>query len=460
MDKKTEAESAEEIYPGPTEFVHLHSHTVFSSLDGIAQPREYFEECSNRKWPAMGITEHGVLSSIPDAFWAAKEFEIKYIPGVELYYNDFEPKRQELASRGMAISKAKLGNDDLLDRIRRNRHLTVLCKNMTGYQNLLKINASAWENGFYYRPRTWFEEIAKHRDGLIILSGCLNGPLAHELRTANSVVKYTYMQYFEMFNEVFGDDYYIELQMPGIDDLGNDWNDVMVFERLVELAYDHGKKCVMTNDSHYMKRQDYILQKTMMAIAQGTTVDDPELFHVNSDEQYFKTRAELRKTFFNGDYKKVGIDVFEKACDNSLEIAGKCDNFKPNLDPKLPTVPDADTQLAIATYKALKKRNLHKNKDKYLVDGQKVTYFEQMEIELHRFVEKGFSSYFLIMSDLVDYAKSLHGDDSIGPARGSAGGSLVCYLLGIHGMDPLKWKLSFDRFLSPARGGDMLKVMM
>jgi DNA polymerase-3 subunit alpha len=458
--KLTEAQEAELKYPGPSGFVHLHSHIVFSPLDGIAKPDQYFAECARRGDPAQAITEHGVLSSIPDSYWAAKEHGIKYIPGVELYYNDWEPARQKIAAQGIGISKAKIKNEHLLERLRRNRHLTVLCQNMEGYANLLKINAHAWEHGFYYRPRTWFKQLAKHREGLIILSGCLNGPIAHEMRTKNTIRKHSATDYFRMFNEAFGENFYIEVQMPGLE-LEDGWTDVKVFEKLVELAKDNGKKIVLANDSHYMKRKDFTLQKTMMAISQGTTVDDPDLFHVNSSEQFFKTRAELRKTFLTGGYSNsISTDIFEEACDNTLELAERCEGFKPDLDPKLPTVDNADEKLTILTYKALKARNLHKDKQKYLIDGKEVTYLDQMTIELQRFVDKGFSSYFLIMKDLVEYARGLHGGDSIGPARGSAGGSLVCFLLGIHDMDPLKWKLSFDRFLSPARGGNMLRVMM
>jgi len=445
----------------------LHSHTIFSTLDGIAKPEEYFAECSNRKWSAMAITEHGVLSSIPDAFWASKEYDIKYIPGCEVYYNDYEPKRREMAEAGTKIGEIMESNPNLGTRIRRNRHLTVLCKNETGYHNLLAINRHAWEHGFYYKPRTWFDQLVKHKEGLIILSGCLNGPLSNELRLKNyGGGEFTgAMEYFKMFNDVFGDDYYIEVQMPCIefsnDSDGESFHDSVVFNRLVQIADGMNKKLVLTNDSHYMKREDFQIQKLMMAVDQGTTVDDPNLFHVNSDDQFFKTRAELRETFINNKYSdKVGIETFEKACDNTLEIAEKCNNFDFDLSPKLPIIDDADNRLQESAARGLIRKGLYKDKTTYHVDGREVTALEQMQIEVERINEKGYSSYFMITKELVDHARSEYGQNGVGPGRGSAGGSLVCYLLGITGINPLKWKLSFDRMLSPARGGMMLKVQM
>ena len=130
-------EQAEEKYPGQTDFVHLHCHTLFSILDGIAKPEEYFRLCAERKWPAHAITEHGVMNSIPDAYLASKEYNVKQILGCEIYYNDHELYRQEIIKTGKKLKDIKEEDEALLLRLRRNRHLTVLCKNMTGYENLL-----------------------------------------------------------------------------------------------------------------------------------------------------------------------------------------------------------------------------------------------------------------------------------------------------------------------------------
>jgi DNA polymerase-3 subunit alpha len=197
----------------------------------------------------------------------------------------------------------------------------------------------------------------------------------------------------------------------------------------------------------------------MMAIDQDTTIDDPELFVVNSSEQYFKTRYELRATFnLNGYIQIAPIGVFESACNNTLEVADKCESFKPDLSPKLPNIENAEEELVKLALQGLRKKGLDKDKTKYHIDGRDVTYKEQMEIELNRIIEKGFTSYFLITRSLVQC--SLKKGYPLGPGRGSASGSLICYLLDISQLDSIKWGLSFDRFQSPARGGYMLDVSL
>ena len=304
----------------------------------------------------------------------------------------------------------------------------------------------------------WFDQLAKHHEGLIILSGCFNGPVSHELRNNNFSQKkgspyIGAVDYVKKFREVFGEDYYIELQMPGVE------GDIELFQQLAAIA-DHLKiKTVITNDTHYLDRKDFELQKLMMAIDQKVTITDPNLFHVNSDEQYLKTRYELRATFIRRGFKDAtSSDLFEKSCDNTLEVADKCTTFKPNLDPKLPNTENGKEILVRLAAEGLKKRGLHKDLNKYLVDGVMVTHLEQTQIELNRFIEKGFESYFLITEDLIRCSKSRGWP--IGPARGSCGGSLVCYLIGIQSLNPLYWGLSFNRFLSPARGGWMQTVTM
>ena len=195
-----------------------------------------------------------------------------------------------------------------------------------------------------------------------------------------------------------------------------------------------------------------------MAIEQGETIDSPTLFASSSSEQFLKTRADFWATWKNYPYS-VGKDdgLFEKMCDNTLLVADKCQPLKIDPSPKTPVWHDADNELRKQTYAALRQAGLDKESRRWLVDGKMVTYAEQAEIELDRFISKGFSSYFLITSDLVRYGKGR--GYPFGP-RGSAGGSLVCMLLNIHTLDPLKWQLSFDRFMSPSRGGYMLKVKM
>lgn len=482
-----ERREASKQYPGPTQFVHLHNHTLFSPLDGIATPEEYFSAASYLGQPAFSITDHGTMANIPDAFWAAKKNKVKFIPGCEIYFN---PHHLEFLERredpDFSIQKLKEIDYDLWSDYRTNRHLTVMAMNMTGFRNLLKLSSEAWEKGFYYKPRIWFEQIEKYNEGLIILSGCLNGPVCHNLRrskfyqqvvegvthknnkTGEDIIipvelarekakKYRLeaLNWIKRFRDLLGDRFYLEIQMPGEEiSFGK-----QAFQEVTTIARQTGIPVVITNDCHYLNRNDFKVQKCMMAVDQGLTINDPNLFHVNSDEQFFKSRAQLRKTFFEGGYEKfVPPEFFEEACDNTVALAERCDTFNPNLDPKLPEIPDADRKLTEMVYRALKERGLWDNHKRYNIDGQMVTYKEQADIELRRYISKGFASYFLIIQDLVSYSRGQGWD--VGPGRGSAGGSLVCYLLGIHSLDPLKWDLSSVRFMGDSRGGKMLKVSM
>ena len=460
-------------YDGPTDFVHLHNHTVFSALDGVATPEQYAEQCHARGYSAMSATEHGHMASVPDMYLAFKKYGIKYIPGCEIYFNDYEPKRRQLMEDGVKVRSKewKEKNPDESYRISRNRHLTVLCKNEVGFHNLVKLTTQAYKTGLFgmgrmQYNRIWFDKLCEFREGLVILSGCLNGPVSHELRYSqltdredniiferdkktrvNDAVKYV-----KKFKEVFGNDFCLEVQMPGILD------DDIVFRDLVSISDFYKIPVAITNDCHYLNRSDFILQKLMMAVAQGTTIDSPDLFHVNSDEQFMKSRAELWAMFRNNDYSK-GIDdrVFNQMCDNTLLIADRCEKFVVDTSPKIPEISNADLELRKIVANELHERGLDKCTKRFLIDGNEVTYVDQAKIELKRFIDKGFASYFLITCDLIKFGKERGWPFS---PRGSAGGSLVCFLLKIHMLDPLLWGLSFDRFLASSRGGYMLNTRM
>jgi DNA polymerase-3 subunit alpha len=432
--------------------------------------------------PAIAITDHGSMASFPDAFIASQKHNIKFIPGCETYYNDSHAELKEFQAsiKAGGIKWAALKDKDIerWQRLRRHRHLTVLAKNATGYKNLIHMTSDAWEIGYYYKPRIWMDRLDKHREGLVVLSGCLNGPLNHEIRRAAELVdksisdedigfawaervskakKHLKMarEWLQSMYEIFGKDLYVEMQMPGL----NVPHSVEAFRFCAKFSNEFNIKSVITNDCHYIKRADFEVQKCMMAIDQNMTLDDPNLFHVNSDEQFFKSRAQLRQLFNESPYHKgVKIDKFEQSCDNTLEVAEKCRGFEPNLDPKLPSIEAANKKLVLLVLSALKTKGLYDNQAKYHMDGAMVTHKEQAELELKRIISKGFASYFIITKDLVQY--SLDQGWDVGPARGSAGGSLVCYLLGIHELNPLKWGLSFNRFLSPSRGGYLLNVSL
>jgi len=502
---KKERDEAYRDYPGPTDFVHLHNHTLFSPLDGIATPDQYFSACAELGNPAFSITDHGSLANIPDAYWSAQKHGVKFIPGCEIYYSPDHPEFKrlqkdpefKLTALRPDYGKSEFTVEDLdteerYSDFRRQRHLTVLAMNMVGYRNLIQMTTEAWDDGFYYKPRIWFDKIKKFHEGLIILSGCLNGPVSHYLRRAEfwkGVEKKQIRQIerhirkekriialrisssaaamrrkknqkmavdvIKKFRELLGDRYYLELQMPGEEiPFGKG-----AFRQTAMISESLGIRAVLSNDCHYLSRKDFKVQKCMMAIDQGLSINDPNLFHVNSDEQFFKSRAQLRKTFIEGGYNKFITPArFEEICDNTVALSERCSGFKPDLSPKLPLVPEAGKKLRDIVYQALKDKRLWSKEEKFVIDGREVTYKQQANIELERYIEKGFASYFLIIRDLISHSKSSGWE--IGPGRGSAGGSLVCFLVGIHSIDPLAWGLSSVRFMGDSRGGRLLNIKM
>lgn len=461
------ADIASKKYPGNKEFVHLHSHSLFSPLDGVASVEDYFSRAKYLGMNAIAITDHGTLGAMPDAYFASKDTGIKFIPGCEIYLNEHHTKLIEYKANGISLPTIRQTDPLLADRMARNRHLVVLAKDNIGFKNLLHLTTEAWEkDSFYYKPRIWMDKIKQHKEGLIVLSACLNGPISFELvkaveakRENKILLANEYLQnatnWVKTFKNEFGDDFYFEIQMPGPElKAGYD-----ILKLSINLAKKFNIKTVLTGDSHYLHKEDSLVQRALMAIDQDTTVDDPNMFSIDTSEGYLKSRAEFRQTFFEQGYEKyASIADIEIACDNTLEVAAKCQSFKPDLSPKLPIIDNADNQLSDLVFKRLKEQNLLDSTHKYLCDNKMVTHLEQTNIELKRIKEKGFSSYFLITYDMIRKNKEL--GYIIGPARGSSGGSLVCYFLEIVEMDPLLWGLSFNRFLSPSRGGNMLTVKM
>ena len=463
------AKDAETKHSGPKDFTHLHTHSLFSQLDGVATPKQYIEYAAEVGQTNFALTDHGSLAGLPDAYWAAKKLadgkKVKFMAGCEIYLNDYHQQFMQMKEK--KDFKIKEIDPTLAERFRRNRHLVIICKDMTGYRNLCKIQRIGYEQGLYGKyPRVWTSLLKEYREGLIVISGCLNGPICYELRKGSECKAHGDMagnadyykkalKYVQDYREIFGENFYIELQMPG-EQIGGGKE---VFFQLSNIAKKLKIPAVLTGDIHYLHRADFETQKVMMAVDQGTTADDPDLFIADTNEGYFKTRAQFRQTFIEQGYgKEDGLAWFEKIADQSMEIAEKCKPFSPDLAPKLPEIEDADNKIKRLVAEALRSKGLHNDETKYLCDGRMVTYKEQVKIELQRIMEKRFSSYFLITRELVQHARENSWD--VGPARGSAGGSLVCYLLGIHDMDTLKWGLSFDRFLSPSRGGFMLNAKM
>ncbi len=393
-------------------FVHLHLHSEYSVLDGVLFIDEIVDAALNFGMPAVALTDHGNLFGAIEFYKKATEKGIKPIIGMETYVTD-----------GSMQERVKAGEI---------YHLTLLVENEEGYRNLLKISTESYLKGFYYKPRVDKEFLKQHSKGLIALSGCLQGELPRKILLGydDTELHKTLESYLEIFGR---DNFFLELQ-----DIGLAENKI-VNRKLLELSSKYNIKVVATNDVHFLKPEDKILQEIVLCIQTGTRLDDPKRMKIETDEIYFKSPEEMWAIF----------GELEEALLNTIEIANRV-NLTLELDPTNIHLPHFDIpepyssgfeMLSDLAYKDLKER--FKGKD---IPQE---YKERLEKELKVINELNFSMYFLIIWDLIREAKRR--GIPVGPGRGSAVGSLVLYALGVTDVDPIKYNLLFERFLNPER---------
>jgi len=393
-------------------FVHLHLHSEYSVLDGVLFIDEIVDAALNFGMPAVALTDHGNLFGAIEFYKKATEKGIKPIIGMETYVTD-----------GLMQERVKAGEI---------YHLTLLAENEEGYRNLLKISTESYLKGFYYKPRVDKEFLRQHSKGLIALSGCLQGELPRKILLGydDTELHKTLESYLEIFGR---DNFFLELQ-----DIGLAENKI-VNRKLLELSSKYNVKVVATNDVHFLKPEDKILQEIVLCIQTGTRLDDPKRMKIETDEIYFKSPEEMWAIF----------GELEEALLNTIEIANRV-NLTLELDPTNIHLPHFDIpepyssgfeMLSDLAFKGLKER--FKGKD---IPQE---YKERLEKELKVINELNFSMYFLIIWDLIREAKRR--GIPVGPGRGSAVGSLVLYALGVTDVDPIKYKLLFERFLNPER---------
>jgi DNA polymerase-3 subunit alpha len=397
------------------EFVHLHNHTEYSLLDGMIRiagegPSAFLKNLAKNNIKAMAMTDHGNMYGAIEFYKNASEVGVKPIIGCEFYSTPHEYN---------IIDKNKSSYN----------HLTVLAKDLTGYNNLMKLNSAAWVDGFYYHPRIDFNLLKEHKEGLLVLSGCLKGELAQAAlkQGADEAVK-TALKYRDMLGE---ENYYIEIMDHGIQE------EQTALKVLLEVANKTGIPLAATNDCHYEKREDWQAHDIHMCIAMGKTLDDPNRLKMTTHELYFKTPEEMEKLF-----KSV-----PDALKNTLAIAEKCTlEFKTEgfVLPKFDIPPQFSSQ-----EEYLKDICLKGLKTKLKTDAIPPNYMQRLEFELDVISKMGFASYFLIVADFIAYARSRN--IPVGPGRGSGAGSIVAYSTDITRVDPIINKLLFERFLNPDR---------
>jgi DNA polymerase-3 subunit alpha len=396
-------------------FVHLHTHSEYSLLDGLGRIKNLVAEAKKLGQPALALTDHGVMHGALEFFRAAKYADIKPIIGLEAY--------QTVWGRPMGSRDAQFD--------RENYHLLLLAKNMTGYHNLLQICSNSHINGYYYRPRIDHDFLAAHAEGLIATTGCLGAEVPQLVMQGKEQEAYERLGWYV---EVFGkENFFIELQEHNIPEL------IPVNKVLVPWADKFGIQLVATNDVHYVRETDGGPHDVLLCVQTGVTVDTKQRMRMSDGSYFLKSRAQMEETF------RPLIDLPARAFDNTVHIADMCEVDLEDSSYHLPDLPIPEG----FTYKSYLRHLTEEGLARlYGPNANDDVVQERKERELRIINEMGFDIYYLIVADLCDFARSRNIWWNV---RGSGAGSLVAYCVGITGIDPLKNNLIFERFLNPGR---------
>ena len=389
-------------------FVHLHLHTEYSLLDGACRIDGLMDRVKELGQTAVAITDHGVMYGCIDFYKAAKAAGVKPIIGCEVY----------VARRGMKDRVHGLDNDPY--------HLVLLCRDRTGYENLCKLVSEAFIQGFYGKPRVDIALLRQYHEGLIALSACLAGAIPQYLMENHYDEAKTYaLQMAEIFGE---NNFYLELQDHGIDAQQS------VNQGVRRIARETGLPLVVTNDAHYLRREDAKMQDVLLCIQTGKTVDDTNRMRFQGDEFYLKSEEELRKLF-------PGCD---DAFDNTVKIAERCNLDFTFHEYHLPSFPVPE---GLTNEEYFRKLCMDGFRERYTNPPD--SYRQRLEYEISVISRMGYVNYYLIVWDFIHYAKEQ--GIPVGPGRGSGAASIAAYCLHITEVDPMKYALIFERFLNPER---------
>ena len=389
-------------------FVHLHVHTEYSLLDGACRISGMMDRVRELGQSAIAITDHGVMYGCIDFYKAAKAAGIKPIIGCEVY----------VARRRMEDRIHGIDNDPY--------HLVLLCENRKGYENLCMLVSEAFTRGFYGKPRVDLELLKQYHEGLIATSACLAGGVAQYLMEEDydSAKKYALQM-----ADIFGPEhFYLELQDHGIEE------QMAVNQGVLRLARETGLPLIVSNDAHYLRKEDAEMQDVLLCIQTGKTVDEENRMKFQTDEFYLKSEEELRKLFPNCD----------EAFENTVKIADMCNLEFVFNEYHLPSFPVPE---GYTNEKYFRKLCYEGFEERY--DNPPPEYLERLEYEIGVISRMGYVNYYLIVWDFIRYAKEQ--GIPVGPGRGSGAASIVAYCMHITEVDPMKYALIFERFLNPER---------
>lgn len=411
------------------EYVPLHLHTEYSLLDGAIRIGDLVKFCAENNMPGVAVTDHGVMYGAMDLYIDADKNNSKEREKAEQDPN-YKPKLVnpivgcEFYAHDGDISERNPSHNP-------RYHLVLLVKNNQGYKNIVKLASKAHIEGFYMKPRINWELLEQYHEGLICSSACLGGEVLQNLLKGDyEKAKAT----AKRFKDLFGEDYYIELQDHGLEEQKRTNPD------LIRIAKELDIKMIITNDSHYLKKEDADWHDTLLCMQTKSSKSDTNRFHFPNNEFYVKTVSELRDSF-----KWLDSETFDECIKNTVEISKKC-HITVEWKAPLPDFPvpegfTTDTYLEKLVYQGIRRKYHQEEIDPKLQ--------ERAKYELGVIEQMGFSAYFLITWDFIHYAKT-H-DIPVGPGRGSAAGSLVAYALDITDLDPIEHNLLFERFLNPER---------
>ncbi len=392
-----------------SDFVHLHIHSEFSLLDGANRIKDLPVRAKELGMKAMAITDHGVMYGVIDFYKACKKEGIKPIIGCECY----------VAKRSRFNKEAGIDNS--------YNHLILLAKNNQGYKNLSKMVSLSFVEGYYYKPRIDKELLEKYHEGVIALSACLAGEvnqyiLANDMDKAEETALW--------FKNVFGKDYYLEIQNNGIKE------QVLVNQKLIEMSRKLNIPLVATNDAHYLKKEDAYNHEVLLCIQTGKKMKDEDRMRFETDELYVKSPEEMSDYFKN----------IPEAIENTVKIADEC-NVEFEFGHTI--LPNYDVPEGYATHYDFFKKLCDDGIKKRYGDNPSKEILDRAEYELSVISKMGYVDYYLIVWDFIHYAKT-H-DIPVGPGRGSGAGSILAYAIEITDIDPIKYNLLFERFLNPER---------
>ncbi len=422
--------------PTKPQFTHLHLHTEYSLLDGANKIKALAKKVKELGMTSVAMTDHGNMFGTIDFYNTMRKEGIKPIIGMEAYVHN----------------QPELGDKS----VRQRFHLCLYAKNETGYKNLMFLSSKAYIEGFYYYPRINWDLLKEHAEGLICSSACLQGEINWHLNLSERNVKFGAKGYEEAkrvalkYQEVFGDDFYLELMRHGIGDQHR------IDKQIIQLSQETGIKIVATNDTHYTNPEDADAHEAFMCIAMNKLYDDPNRLRHSVHEFYVKSPEEMAQLF---------ADIPE-ALEATQEIADKC-NLEIKLGNPTPpnfkfareraaniglTLPEPDKEYSLENDKALfieeSRRGLERRL-KIVPEAKHQEYRDRLQVEIDIINNMKFPGYMLIVWDFVKAAKDM--GIPVGPGRGSAAGSLVAYSLEITDIDPMPYGLLFERFLNPER---------